>query len=60
MLKKMLSIFRIYINDKNNILVNHCKIMKTRYLENKLIVSLYWGLFVFVVERPRMRIHIVT
>ena len=50
MLQKMLSIFRIYINDNNNISVNHCKIMKTRYLDNKLIVSLYRGWFVFVYE----------
>ena len=49
-LQNMLSIFRIYINNNNNILVNHCKIMKTRYLDNKLIVSLYRGWFVFVYE----------
>ena len=54
-LQNMLSIFRIYINNNNNILVNHCKIMKTRYLDNKLIVSLYRGLFVFVLKWPRMR-----
>ena len=54
-LQNMLSIFRIYINNNNNILVNHCKIMKTRYLDNKLIVSLYRGWFVFVIEWPRMR-----
>ena len=54
-LQNMLSIFRISINNNNNILVNHCKIMKTRYLDNKLIVSLYRGLFVFVIEWPRMR-----
>ena len=56
-LHEILSIFRICINDNNNTLVNHCKIMKTGYLESKLLVSLYRGLFVFVVEKPRMRIH---
>merc|ERR1712082_493589 len=54
-LQNLLSIFRIYINDNNNILMNHCKIMKTRYLDNKLIVSLYRGWFVFVMNGTRMR-----